>query len=295
MVSPPFACLGDCLNHEAGHISNPAAMTELKDVHDFWNRGSCGEVYAGQGTDQERYAQVSKLRYELEPYLCPFARFEEAQDKDVLEIGVGMGSDHQKLAEARPRSLRGLDLTDRALEHTRQRFQAFGLHSELASGNAEKLTFADNSFDFVYSWGVIHHSPDTPQAAREILRVLRPGGVARVMIYHRRSPVGWMLWTRYALLSGRPWIGLDEIYARYLESPGTKAYSAAEARALFAGAASVRTIVTPCLGDLLEGEVGQRHRGPLLTVAKALWPRWLIKAVARHIDFGLGLMIEIRK
>jgi SAM-dependent methyltransferase len=162
-------------------------MTELKDVHDFWNRGSCGEVYAGQGTDQERYAQVSKLRYELEPYLCPFARFEEAQDKDVLEIGVGMGSDHQKLAEASPRSLRGLDLTDRALEHTRQRFQAFGLNSELASGNAEKLTFADNSFDFVYSWGVIHHSPDTPQAAREILRVLRPGGVARVMIYHRRS------------------------------------------------------------------------------------------------------------
>ena len=104
-----------------------------------------------------------------------------------------------------------------------------------------------------------------------------------------------MLWTRYALLRGRPWIGLDEIYARYLESPGTKAYSTTEARELFAGAASVRTSVTPGLGDLLDGEVGQRHRGVLLTVAKALWPRRLIKGIARYCDFGLGLMIEIRK
>lgn len=273
---------------------NPT-MTKLDDVHDFWNRGSCGEIYAGQGSAQERYAEVSRSRYELEPYLIGFARFPEARDKDVLEIGVGMGSDHQKLAEASPRSLHGIDLTERALEHTRQRFLAFGLSSSLSTGNAEKLAFSDDSFDFVYSWGVIHHSPDTPQAAREILRVLRPGGVARVMIYHRRSPVGWMLWVRYALLRGRPWIGLDEIYARYLESPGTKAYSPAEARALFAGAASVTTIVTPCLGDLLEGEVGQRHRGLLLTVAKALWPRWLIRFLARHFDFGLGLMIEVRK
>lgn len=272
-----------------------ADMTRLNDVRDFWNRRSCGEVYAGEGTERERYAQVSRLRYELEPYLRPFARFEEARGKDVLEVGVGMGSDHQALAEAGPRSLHGIDLTERALEHTRQRFATFGLRSELATGNAESLAFPDGSFDFVYSWGVIHHSPDTPQAAREILRVLRPGGVARVMIYHRRSPVGWMLWTRYALLRGRPWIGLDDIYARYLESPGTKAYDTAEARALFAGAASVTTHVTPCLGDLLDGEVGQRHRGPLLAMAKALWPRWLIKAVARRIDFGLGLMIEVRK
>ena len=270
-------------------------MTDLDQVREFWNRASCGEVYAGEGSDHERYAEVSRRRYLLEPYLKPFARFDEAREKDVLEIGVGMGSDHQCLAEARPRSLHGVDLTERALEHTRVRFRVMGLNSDLRVGNAERLDFPNETFDFIYSWGVIHHSPDTPQAAREILRVLKPGGVARVMIYHRRSPVGWMLWTRYALLRGRPWTSLDEIYAHYLESPGTKAYSTAEAKAMFTGAAVVATKVTPSMGDLLEGEVGQRHRGPLLVIAKALWPRWLIKLVGQYFDLGLGLMIEVRK
>jgi SAM-dependent methyltransferase len=270
-------------------------MADLDQVRDFWNKASCGEVYAGAGSDRERYAEVSRRRYILEPYLKPFARFDEARDKDVLEIGVGMGSDHQCLAEARPRSLHGVDLTERALEHTRARFALLGLNSHLKVDNAERLDFPNGSFDFVYSWGVIHHSPNTPQAAREILRVLKPGGIARVMIYHRRSPVGWMLWTRYALLRGKPWIGLDEIYSRHLESPGTKAYNVAEAKGMFAGAAEVKTIVTPCLGDLLEGEVGQRHQGLLLSIAKAVWPRWLIKLIARRYDFGLGLLIEVRK
>jgi SAM-dependent methyltransferase len=270
-------------------------MASLDNVQDFWNRGSCGEIYCGDKEGREKYAQVSEVRYALEPYLAPFARFEEAAGKDVLEVGVGMGSDHQRLAEAGPRSLRGIDLTERAIEHTRARFEAFGLRSELAVGNAEALPFPDASFDFVYSWGVIHHSPDTPKAAQEILRVLRPGGVARVMIYHRRCPVGWMLWTRYALLRGKPWIGLDQVYARHLESPGTKAYDVAQARALFAGASAVATQVKPSMGDLLQGEVGQRHRGPLLTMAKLLWPRWLIKAVGRRYAFGMGLLIEVRR
>lgn len=270
-------------------------MANLDQVYKFWNSASCGEIYAGEGSDCERYAEVSRRRYLLEPYLKPFACFEEACNKDVLEIGVGMGSDHQSLAEARPRNLHGIDLTERALEHTRSRFQAFGIASQLAVGNAEQLTFTDASFDFVYSWGVIHHSPNTAKAAQEILRVLRPGGVARVMIYHRNSPVGWMLWTRYALLRGKPWIGLDEIYAHHLESPGTKAFSVREARILFIGAAEVKTTVKLCMGDLLDGEVGQRHRGLLLTVAKSLWPRWLIKSLGKYFDFGLGLMIEVRK
>jgi len=276
-------------------MGQPHHMASLDNVQDFWNRGSCGEVYGRDKEGRDKYAQVSRARYELEPYLPPFARFEEAADKDVLEVGVGMGSDHQRLAEAGPLSLRGIDLTERAIGHTRNRFEAFGLRSELTVGNAEALEFPDASFDFVYSWGVIHHSPDTPKAAREILRVLRPGGVARVMIYHRRCPVGWMLWTRYALLRGRPWLSLDEIYAQHLESPGTKAYDVAQARALFAGAATVTTQVVPSMGDLLQGEVGQRHRGPMLTIAKLLWPRWLIRAVGRYCDFGMGLLIEVRR
>ena len=126
----------------------------------------------------------------LEPYLPGFARFEDGRGRDVLEIGVGMGADHLEWARARPRSLVGCDLTPHAIELTRARLALHELRSRLLVTNAERLPFRDASFDLVYSWGVIHHSPDTAAAVREIHRVLRPGGRARVMIYKRRSLLG---------------------------------------------------------------------------------------------------------
>jgi ubiquinone/menaquinone biosynthesis C-methylase UbiE len=116
---------------------------------------------------------------------------------DVLEVGVGMGADHLEWARHMPRSLSGIDLTERAIAHTATRLALYGLRSDLRVADAEKLPFRDASFDLVYSWGVLHHSPDTPRAVREVLRVLRPGGLARVMIYHAHSMVGYMLWLRY--------------------------------------------------------------------------------------------------
>jgi SAM-dependent methyltransferase len=155
------------------------------------------------------------------------------------------------------------------------------------------LQFADASFDKVYSWGVLHHSPDTAKAIDEVWRVLRPGGSARIMIYHKQSLVGYMLWVRYALLTGRPWRSLADIYARHLESPGTKAYSSEEARALFGKFA--RVSIEPVLthGDLLESEAGQRHRGPLLTAARAIWPRALLRRLMPH--HGLFLLIRAER
>jgi SAM-dependent methyltransferase len=155
------------------------------------------------------------------------------------------------------------------------------------------LPFPDKSFDLVYSWGVMHHTPDTPRAVREAWRVLRPGGQARVMIYHRRSLVGLMLWCRYALLAGRPWRSLNTIFANHMESPGTKAYSVAEARDLFRDFASVTIHTVLTHGDLLESDVGQRHRGRWLTVARRLWPRALLRAACP--GRGLYMLIEATK
>ena len=89
---------------------------------------------------------------------------------------------------------------------------------------------------------------------------------------------------RYALLAGRPWRSLNDIFANHMESPGTKAYSVAEARDLFSDFASVtiRTVLTH--GDLLESDVGQRHRGRLLSIAKQIWPRALLRAACPAAD-----------
>jgi ubiquinone/menaquinone biosynthesis C-methylase UbiE len=259
-------------------------------VQEFWNRRSCGEVYATGESLVEQLEAQARARYYLEPYIFGFARFADGRGRDVLEIGVGMGADHLQWAKASPRSLTGIDLTPRAIEITRARIDAYGLSSTLECADAEHLPFPDNSFDIVYSWGVLHHSPDTPRAISEVHRVLRPGGVARVMIYHYWSITGYLLWLRYGLFRGR---SMTHVYAKYLESPGTKAYTVEQAEEMFRDFKAVFARSQLSFGDLLRGEVGQRHRGLLLTIAKKIWPRPLIRwLMPRH---GLMLLIEARK
>ena len=163
-------------------------------IKDFWNENSCGEVLYLKGENEiEAFNYQSSIRYELEPYILTFADFSSASNKKVLEIGVGLGADHQKFAEAGA-FLTGIDLTDKAISHTKRRFSIFRLNSELRVADAENLPFANDFFDIVYSWGVIHHSPDTPKVVNQIFRVLKQNGEARIMIYHTRSIVGYMLW-----------------------------------------------------------------------------------------------------
>lgn len=169
-------------------------------VAEFWNRAACGEGLYLHGLDRAAYDAQARVRYELEPFIAEFARFEECRGLRVLEIGVGLGADHQRFAEAGA-ELYGIDLTDRAVAHTRRRLALFGCVSHLAVGDAEALSFREGCFDVVYSWGVLHHTPDTPKAVAEVHRVLNARGTARVMMYHKWSLVGLMLWLRYALLA----------------------------------------------------------------------------------------------
>lgn len=283
----------DELRHRGPSGRGEAAGGDGKaSVRDFWERASCGEEALLPSTERAGYAAQARARYELEPFIPGFAGFTEARGLRVLEVGVGLGADHQRFAEAGA-ELDGIDLTPRAIEHTRRRMQAFGLSSRLAVGDAEALPFADATFDLVYSWGVLHHTPDTPRAFAEVLRVLKPGGTARIMIYHTWSMVGLMLWTRYALLRLRPWMSMREIYDRYLESPGTKAYTPEEALGLMAGFEDVRIRTVLTHGDLLESRAGQRHEGPILEMARRIWPRWLIRRVAPGM--GLFMLIEGKK
>lgn len=275
-------------------LQTPPSTAALKtQVHDFWNAAPCGEVYAEGDSPRERYETHGQTRYALEPYIADFARFSEGTGRDVLEIGVGFGADHLEWARAHPRSLTGVDLTERAIEETGHRLEVFGLHSSLRVADAERLPFAESSFDIVYSWGVLHHSPDTPRAIAEVHRVLRPGGTARIMIYRRWSILSVMLWLRFALLAGKPWRTLGDVLATHVESPGTKAYTVREAEAMCRSFGVVSARAHLSFGDLLEGEVGQRHRGTLLRIVKACWPRPLIR-VAGH-GIGSMLLIEARK
>lgn len=156
-----------------------------------WTQAPCGSNYGiAEFGSKEYFDQVEEHRYRTHPWIIKAIDSFDINGKDVLEIGFGMGTDHLNLARRGAR-MHGIDLTPRNLEVTSQRFKIYGQQSQLITGDAEYLLFQDNSMDFIYSFGVIHHSPDTNRIISEIHRVLKPGGKCWVTVYHKNSVFFW--------------------------------------------------------------------------------------------------------
>lgn len=157
------------------------------DAVDFWTENQPGFRFSAlePGT-REFFGEVATHRYSLEPAIKEMVRFEDWGGRDVLEAGCGIGTDAVEFARAGARYT-GLDLSPTALSLARRRFALEGLEGRLVEGSVTALPFPGRSFDLVYSNGVLHHVEATEQAIREIHRVLRPGGTALVMLYHRDS------------------------------------------------------------------------------------------------------------
>lgn len=284
-------------------VDGAVGPRSLKDqVRDYWDRHVCGTGYATTndtrtGAADLDFEKMAETRYQLEPYILELADFPSGRGKKVLEIGVGGGTDFEAWLRHGARAT-GIDLTPAGIEVTRQRLVKKGFAAEaytLQVGDAENLVFADGSFDIVYSYGVLHHTPDTPRAVREAFRVLAPGGVFRAMVYHSPSIVGWMLWARYCLMRGRPFVRPRQAVFEHLESPGTKAYTVREMRRILAEAGFVALIVRPRLsfGDLLLQKRSEKYASGLYAVIWKLYPRWLIRLLGNR--YGNALMIVARK
>ena len=160
----------------------------LKDrVRAFWQANPCGVKFAdAEPGTRLFYERVEAHRYSKEWHIPAAADFAGARGLRVLEVGCGLGTDGAQFARAGA-DYTGVDLTESAVELARRRFELFGLAGKFEVADAEGLEFADESFDLVYAHGVLHHTPDAGRAVREMRRVLRPGGRAVVMLYHRDS------------------------------------------------------------------------------------------------------------
>lgn len=216
---------------------NTSAETDLKgQVRDYWNQQSCGTQFASSEKFSRAYFdEIEEFRYKIEPEIFSFAQFTRYNGAKVLEVGVGAGSDFLQWVRAGAHAT-GIDVTPEGVEHVQNRLAVYGLEAdEVRVADCENLPFADNSFDLVYSWGVIHHTPDTPKAMREIVRVCKPGGRCKVMIYHRPSLLTFFMWVRYGLLKGKPWMSFKKVLWDHMESIGTKAYTRSEAAAMLTG------------------------------------------------------------
>jgi SAM-dependent methyltransferase len=153
----------------------------------FWNAHPCGSDFVHSDDWKTFFREYDAFKYRTEPHILDEIAASDVRGKRLLEIGIGQAAEAQRLIEAGA-IYNGVDLTPESVERARLRFRLFGLpHESVQVMNAERLDFPDAAFDVVFSHGVIHHSPRIEAIVSEIHRVLKPGGQAIVMVYHRRS------------------------------------------------------------------------------------------------------------
>jgi SAM-dependent methyltransferase len=186
---------------------------EEQAVQRFWEDHACGDTQVGglrerfHGDYDRFFKDYDRFRYQNERHLPACIDGLDITHKQVLEIGLGEGADSERLIR-RGAYWSGVDLTAESIERVKIRLALRELpHRELRQGSVLDLPFADNSFDMVFSHGVLHHVPDVRQAQSEIYRILRPGGELVIMVYARWSLnylVSIALIRRAALLGAYP-------------------------------------------------------------------------------------------
>lgn len=161
----------------------------IEDVKQYWNNRPCNIRHSPQevGT-REYFDEVEKRKYLVEPHIPDFADFEHWKDKKVLEVGCGIGTDAINFARSGAK-YSAIELSEESLNLTRRRFDVYELDGTFACGDAEAISeyFPCNHFDLVYSFGVIHHTPHPEKVIQEILKVIKPEGELRIMLYARNS------------------------------------------------------------------------------------------------------------
>lgn len=164
-----------------------------------WNANPCGAIASAEN-DRSFFDQVESERYRQQYWQRAFFDFMSFKGR-VLEIGIGLGTDLKQFARAGA-ECHGVDITDKHLSLTNRNFENEGLPLTLHRSDANKLPYPDNHFDCVYSFGVIHHIPDVDTVLDEVFRVLRPGGVFQVAVYHLFSIHTFSLFLR-SIFTGR--------------------------------------------------------------------------------------------
>jgi 2-polyprenyl-3-methyl-5-hydroxy-6-metoxy-1,4-benzoquinol methylase len=218
-------------------VQTPAP--DIQAVEAYWNARPCNIRHSAQpvGT-RDYFNEVEARKYFVEPHIPAFADFARWRGKRVLEIGCGIGTDSVNFAR-NGADLTIVELSQNSLDLTKERFNVFGLDARFIQGNAEQLDQlipAGEKFDLIYSFGVIHHSPNPRKIVESLRRLMKPDSELRLMIYNRFS---WKVLWMYLQYGPENLGRLRGLIARYSEAqtgcPITFVYSDAEARRLLDG------------------------------------------------------------
>ena len=200
-------------------MANSMTRKSIADVQRYWDARPCNIRHSPKPVGSAEYfAEVEARKYLVEPHIPEFAEFERWRGKRVLEVGCGIGTDTINFARAGA-DVTAVELSSESLRIARERAEVMDLADRIdfRQANAEELSTAlsGEPYDLVYSFGVIHHTPHPERALAEIRRQLSPGGVLKLMVYHRHS------WKVLAIVvrqgHGRFW-QTDELVAEHSEA-----------------------------------------------------------------------------
>ena len=171
----------------------------FQEIADFWSFQLNNEIYLrdrpGVIRGSKEYFEIILAARRQFIYYFPtmISYLEKGPSRDLLEVGCGMGTDSLIFAQE-GFNITGIDLAPAHLELAEGLFKHYQLTGSFIEGNAEGLPFPDHRFGCVYSFGVLHHTPNTGKAIQEIYRVLSPEGRAVIMLYHKWSLNNFAHW-----------------------------------------------------------------------------------------------------
>ena len=191
----------------------------IEKVKEYWDRRPCNIRHSPKpvGT-KEYFDEVEKRKYFVEPHIPLFAQFELWENKKVLEIGCGIGTDTINFA-MHGAHVTAIELSEKSLEVAKKRATVYGLQDRIRfyQGNCEELTefLPIESYDLIYSFGVIHHTLHPERILQQMKAYCHERTIIKIMVYHRYS---WkVLWIMLTYGKGQFW-RLEELIAKHSEA-----------------------------------------------------------------------------
>jgi len=256
-------------------------------VQNQWNSNPVGPQYAKVHRPHtlEWYQEIEAHRYgEYGPWMLEVMEFDGHRGEQLLEIGAGIGTDLSQFAR-NGAIVTDLDLSAGHMAHAKENFALRGLQARFVHHDAERLPFDDNTFDVVYSNGVLHHTPNTRSVVAEIKRVLKPGGKAIIMMYAEDSLHYWLKLVWRMGLDERRLLrqSMHDIMSETVEitandaKPLVKVYGRRRLRELFNGFDDISIV-----------------KRQLMAVELPDWLKWMPLQTAEKL-MGWNLIIKARK
>ena len=170
-------------------------MTTITNVKEFWDNRPCNIRHSQQPIGSKEYFnEVEQKKFFVEPHILSFTDFSQWKDKTVLEIGCGIGTAAINFAK-HGAIYTGIELSEESLKLAKQRFNVYEQQGNFYSGNAEQLSdfLPEQKFDLIYSFGVIHHTPNPKNVINQLQKYMHSSSVLKIMVYAKHSWKNFMI------------------------------------------------------------------------------------------------------